>query len=84
MIGVGGSSLIAAMLIFTCRKEGVLASVVAGLIMAGFTVVEVAMLRQGVSWIESLYFGPGLVISGLAAYLWMVENRRHHLQIGHT
>jgi len=57
---------------------------VAGLIMAGFIVVEVAMLRQGVSWIEGLYFGPGLVISGLAAYLWMVENRRHHLQIGHT
>jgi len=84
MIGVGGSSLIAAMLIFTCRKEGVLASVVAGLIMAGFTVVEVAMLRQGVSWIESLYFEPGLVISSLTAYLRSVENRRHHLQIGHT
>ena len=84
MIGVGGSSLIAAMLIFTSRKEGVLASVVAGLIMAGFTVVELAMLRQGVSWIEGPYFGLGLVISGLAAYLWMVENRRHHLQIGHT
>ena len=71
------------MLIFTSRQEGVLASVVAGLIMAGFIVVEVAMLRQGVSWIEGLYFGPGLVISGLAAYLWTVENRRHHLQIGY-
>jgi hypothetical protein len=79
-IGVGGSSLIAAVLVFTGRKEGVLASVVAGLIMAGYTVVEVVMLKQGVSWIESLYFGLGLAIFGLATSLWMVERRRHHFQ----
>jgi hypothetical protein len=80
-IGVGGSSLLAAVTIFTGREVGVLASIVAGLIMAGYIVVEVVMLRQGVSWIEGLYFGLGLVISGLAASLWMVEDRRHHLQI---
>ena len=34
-IGVGGSSLIASVLAFTGREEGVLASVAAGLIMAG-------------------------------------------------
>ncbi len=82
-IGVGGSSLIAAVLVFTGREEGELASVVAGLIMAGFTVVEVVMLRQGVSWIEGLYFGLGLLISGLAAYLWKAEHRGHRLQIRH-
>jgi hypothetical protein len=82
-IGVGGSSLIAAVTIFTGRAVGVLASLAAGLIMAGYIVVEVVMLRQGVSWIEGLYFGFGLVISGLAAYLWMIEHHPHHLQIKH-
>ena len=79
-IGVGGSSLLAAATIFTGREIGVLASVSAGLILAGYIVVEVVMLKQGVSWIEGLYFGLALVISGLAAYLWMVEHRRHHFQ----
>jgi len=83
-IGVGGSSLIAAVLVFTGREEGVLASVVAGLIMVGFIVGEVVMLKQGISWIEGLYSGLGLLISGLAAYLWMAEHPRHHLQIKHS
>jgi hypothetical protein len=82
-IGVGGSSLLAAVTIFTGHEVGVLASVVAGLVMAGYIVVEVVMLKQGISWIEGLYFGLGLLISGLATYLWMAEDRRHHLQIRH-
>jgi hypothetical protein len=79
--GVGGSSLLAAVLVFTGREEGVLASVVAGLIMAGFIVVEVVTLKQvppGPTWVEGLYFGLGLAISGLATYLWMAEFRSHH------
>ncbi len=83
-IGVGEGSLIAAVLVFTGREVGVLTSVVAGLIMAGFIVVEVMMLKQGIHWIEGLYFGLGLVISGLATSLWMAEHRPHHLQIKHT
>ena len=79
-IGVGESSLLAAATIFIGREIGVLASVSAGLILAGYIVVEVVMLKQEVSWIESLYFGLGLVISGLAAYLWMVEHRPHRFQ----
>jgi hypothetical protein len=82
-IGVGGSSLLAAVTIFTGHEVGVLASVVAGLVMAGYIVVEVVMLKQGISWIEGLYFGLGLLISGLAAYLWMAEDRPHHLQTSH-
>lgn len=74
-IGVGGSSLLATVTVFTGRKIGVLASIVAGLIMAGYIVVEVVMLRQGISWIEGLYFGLGLAISGLATSLWRVEDR---------
>ena len=56
----------------------------AGLIMAGYIVVEVVTLKQGISWIEGLYFGLGLVISGLATYLWMEEHHRHYLCIKHT
>jgi hypothetical protein len=82
-IVVGGSSLIAAGLIFTGRAAGVLASIAAGLIMAGFIVGEVVMLRQGISWIEGLYFGLGLLVSALATYLWMVEGRHHLLQSRH-
>jgi hypothetical protein len=82
-IGVGGSSLFAAVTVFTGREVGVLASVVAGLIMAGYIVVEVVMLKQGVSWIEGLYFGLGLAISGLSAYLWTAEHRRHQFQTRH-
>jgi hypothetical protein len=82
-IGVGGSSLIAAVLVFTAHEEGVLTSLVAGLAMSGFIVGEVVMLRPKITWIEGLYFGLGLLASGLAGYLWMVEHR-HHLQIKHT
>jgi len=72
MIGVGGSSLIAEITIFIGCEVGVLASVSAGLIIAGFIVVEVAMLKQGVSWTLGLYFGLGLLISGLATFFgWL-------------
>ncbi len=80
-IGVGGSSLIAAVLVFTGRDEGILVSVVAGLVMAGFIVGEVVILKQGISWIQGLYLGLGLAVSGLATSLWMAEHRRHHVQI---
>jgi len=83
VIGVGGSSLIAAVTVFTGREVGVLASLVAGLIMAGYIVVEVVMLKQRVSWIEGLYFGLGLLISGLASYLWMAEDHHHHFLTRH-
>jgi len=82
-IGVGGSSLVAATTIFTGRAVGVLASLGAGLIMAGYIVGEVVMLKQGISWIEVLYFGLGLAIFGLATYLWIIEHRPQHLQIKH-
>jgi hypothetical protein len=84
MIGVGGSSLIGAVLVFTGREEGVLASVAAGLVMAGFIVVEVVMLKQGISWTLGLYFGLGLAIAGLATSLWMAGHHRHHFQIKHA
>jgi len=83
-IVVGGSSLIAAVTVFTGRAAGVLASLVAGLLIAGYIIVEAVMLGQGFSWIEGLYFGLGLLISGLATSLWMVERRAHSLHIKQT
>lgn len=84
MVGVGGSSLCAAVLIFTGRQEGTLASIAAGLMMTGFIAGEVVLLKQGISWIESLYGGLGLLISGLAASLWIAEHRSHHLHARHA
>jgi len=65
-------------------RSGILASMVAGLIMVGYIVGEVVMLRQVISWTPGLYFGLGLAIAGLATSLWMAGHRRHHLQIKHT
>ncbi len=81
---VGGSALFAAVTVFTGRRIGVLASLVAGLITAGYTVVEVVMLQQGVSWIEVLYFGLGLVVSGLSVYLWTIEHPSHPVKLQHA
>ena len=77
-IVVGGSSLIATVTVFTGREVGVLASMAAGLIMASYIAVEVVTLKQvppGPTWFEGLYFGLGLVVFGLAAYLWLAEGR---------
>jgi hypothetical protein len=56
-IGVGGSSLLAVVMVFTGRAVGVLASIVAGLIMAGYIVVEVVMLRQGYPGLRACTLG---------------------------
>ena len=71
-IVVGRSSLIAAVTVFAGREAGVLASMAAGLIMAGWIVVEVVTINTPKpSWIEGLYFGLGLTVFGLATYLWI-------------
>jgi hypothetical protein len=81
-IVVGGSALLAAVSIFSSREVGVLMSLVAGLIMAGYEVVEVVTIKQ-VYWLQGVYFGLGLVIFGLAAFLWMAEDRRHPVHSKH-
>lgn len=71
-IVVGGSSLIAAVTVFTGREVGVPASIVAGLIMVGWIVVEVVTINAPkVSWIEGVYLVVGLAVFGLATYLWI-------------
>lgn len=79
---VGGSSLLAAVTVFTGRAGGVLASMTAGLMMAGFEIVEVITIKQ-VVWAQGLYFGLGLVVFGLAAFLWMREDRPHQVPSRH-
>ena len=82
-IAVGGSSLIAAATVFMHREFAVLLSVAASLIMAGYEVVEVAMIQQ-LSWLQVFYFVLGLVVFGLAAYLWSAEYSGHHFQTRHV
>jgi hypothetical protein len=75
---VGGSSLVAAVAIFTGRAIDLIASMVAGLIMAGYIVVEVLILNDGLGGptpIEYFYFALGMAMAALAAYLWIAEGR---------
>jgi hypothetical protein len=54
--------------------------------MVGYIAVEVVTLKQvppGPTWVEGLYFGLGLVVFGLATYLWMAEDRSHYFQTRH-
>jgi hypothetical protein len=71
---VGGSALVATATMLTGRSVGVIASLAAGFIIAGWTVGEVAMLGY-VSWLQPFMFVVGLVTIGLAVWLWMIEFR---------
>ena len=60
-------------------KPGILAAMVAGIIMMGYIIVEVLILKQvppGPTGIEIFYFVLGLILFGLGAYLWNVEVRQ--------
>ena len=77
-IVVGGSALLAALLVLRPGRAGILATLAAGLIMAGYIVGEVLILKQtppGPTWIEIIYFGLGSTIFALGAYLWMAKER---------
>jgi hypothetical protein len=77
-VAVGGSSLLAAVMVFAGRARDLIAATAAGLIMAGYIVVEVLILNDGPGGptpIEYFYLGLGLALAALAGYLWMVEDR---------
>jgi hypothetical protein len=70
-IVVGGSSLLAAIAVATRRRNGARASIVAGIMMAGYIIVEVLILEQvppGPTIVQGMYFilGSLLVVLGLA------------------
>jgi len=78
-IAVGGSSLVACVTIITSREVSIVVSTLAGLIMMGYIAVEAIIFKQvppGPTPIEFMYFGLGLAIVLLAAYIWFAEYRR--------
>ncbi len=85
---VGGSALFSAATVFIDREWAVLVSVLAGLLMVGFEVVEVVSLDSKVGnalptvlGLQLCYFVLGLAIFGLAGSLWMREYRRQHIHL---
>lgn len=88
---VGGSSLLAVATILTGREVGVLVSALAGILLMGFEVGEVAIIDRNVgNWLlltvvlQAIYSVLSLTIIGLAASLWMTEYRSHHFQTRHV
>lgn len=83
-IVVGGSSLVGAVTVFLHRELAVLCSAAAGLILAGWIIGEVILLAPfAITW-QLPFLAWGLVIFGLAAYLWMNEYREQHYHIRHA
>ena len=78
--------LLAAATVFIPREWTLLISVVAGIFMIGFEVVEAVCIDSKVgdglplvAGLQAFYLVLGLAIFGLAAYLWMTEYRGHSL-----
>jgi hypothetical protein len=91
VIVVGGSALLAAATVFIHREWAVLVSVLAGLLMAGFEVVEVVSIDSKVGnalptalVLQLFYVVLGLAIFGLAGYLWMGEYRSQRFHLRHA
>jgi hypothetical protein len=85
LIVIGGGMLFAAATQFVQREWAVL------LIMIGWIIVEVAIIdryEQAIvptSVVQQILFPVlGLVIFGLAAYLWITEYRRQHFPARHV
>ncbi|HLX40683.1 MAG TPA: hypothetical protein VKR42_09120 [Ktedonobacteraceae bacterium] len=72
---VGGSALVAAVAVMVRSEWDALASLVAGVILAGWIVSEVVMIGLQ-SGLQPFYFAIGLLIIGLATLLLMTEWRR--------
>jgi len=91
LLVVGGGMGVAAVTVFIHREWAVLISVVAGLFMVGFEVVEAASVdsKAGnalplVAGLQVFYFVLGLAIFGLATSLWMTEYRYQSLLTRHA
>jgi hypothetical protein len=65
---VGGSAAVATALLIANRQAGALASIVAGLILAGWIAIEVRVLTQPATptRTETTYFASGIAIAVLA------------------
>jgi hypothetical protein len=90
-IVVGGSALIAAATIFIHREWAVLVSVVAGMVMNGYLLVEIVSIDSKLGHdlptslaFQLFYFVLGLALIGLGGFLWMREYRTQHFHLGHA
>jgi hypothetical protein len=91
VIVVGGSTLLAAVTVFIDREWAVLVSVLAGLLMVGYLVVEAVYIDSKVGnalptalGLQLFYFVLGLAIFGLAGYIWMRDYRSQHFHLSHV
>lgn len=87
---IGGGTVLAAATVFIRREWAVLISVVAGIFMSGFEVVEAICIDSKVehelllvAGLQAFYFLLGLVIFALALSLWMTEYRDQRLPTRH-
>jgi hypothetical protein len=85
LIVIGGGMVVAAATVFVQREWAVLLSAGMGLVMIGFEIFEVVILDRYADAIipstiaqQALMSGLGLIIFGLASYLWMSEYRQQH------
>ena len=85
LIVIGGGMLLAAATVFVQREWAVLLSAAMGLVMIGFEIFEVVIIDRYADAVipstiaqQALMSGLGLVIFGLASYLWMSEYREQH------
>ncbi|HXZ06359.1 MAG TPA: hypothetical protein VEH81_16110 [Ktedonobacteraceae bacterium] len=90
-IVVGGSSLLAALMMLAGQEAGVFFSALAGFLLLCFEVVEVSLVDRNLGiWLllvvplQALYSVIGLTIIGLAVYLWMTEYRHQHFHARHA
>jgi hypothetical protein len=88
---VGGGMLLAVATVFLQREGAVLNSMMVGLFMMAFEVVEVASIDSKAGealamalLLQVFYFVLGLAIFGLATYLWWAEYRGHSFLTGHV
>jgi len=85
LILVGGGMLLAATTVFVQREWAVLLQASTGLVMIGFQFFEVVIIDRSAQAavpsmvvLQVLMSSLGLVIFGLASFLWMSEYREQH------
>lgn len=82
----GGSSLVALRLVWlSARLVGDFASIIAGCITVGWILGEVILFKESVAGflnvpLQVIYFVTGLVVLGLAGWLWLTDWERAHRQ----
>jgi hypothetical protein len=86
---VGGSALLAAATVFIHREWAVFVSVVAGLMMTGYLVVEIVSIDSKLGdalptalAVQLFYSVLGVALIGLGGFLWMREYRTQHFHLG--